>query len=60
MKSATLDLQRAVADLAEFDQLLRCRDEHEEKGLQEFFSARPDLLLLMPAIFMPEQTPANT
>jgi hypothetical protein len=54
LKCATLDLPRAVADLAEFDQLLMAGDELEESALQEFFSARPNLLLLMPAVFMPE------
>lgn len=61
MMSATLDLHQAVADLLAFDQLLTHCEQLEETGpgsLQEFFTARPNLLLLMPGVFISDLLPA--
>jgi hypothetical protein len=62
MKHSTLNLRQAIADLAALDQLLTCCEQLEETGagsLQEFFDTRPNLLLLMPTVFMPDLAPAT-
>lgn len=54
MKSGRLDLQEADADIKAFEKLLKDHQELEETGagsLQEFFTARPNLLLLMGQTF---------
>lgn len=60
MTSARLDLQQAVEDLLALDQLLLSSDLEEtgSGSLQEFFAARPNLLLLIPGAFISDLLPA--
>ena len=61
MIPAKLDLSTAKTDLAALDKLLADNDELEETGsggLQEFFTLRPNLLLLMSRAFCPGLLPA--
>lgn len=61
MIPAKLDLTTANTDLTALDKLLAENDELDETGpgsLQEFFTLRPNLLLLMSRAFCPGLLPA--
>jgi hypothetical protein len=60
MKDRALDAEACRTAVDEFDKLLSSRDEIEESGpngLLEFFSAHPDLLILMGDLLLPSLSP---